>query len=77
MMILIEGITASRDWRLGVCPALPARTLHSRFRASNQFLHGAAECPLCGVERTLNECIATSQFDPPRTWSECAPVSFK
>jgi len=28
------------------------------------FLHGADQCPLCGAERTLSECIATSQFDP-------------
>jgi hypothetical protein len=27
-------------------------------------LDGAGQCPLC--ERTLSECIATSQFDPDR-----------
>ncbi len=26
-----------------------------------------SECPLCGVERTLSDCIATSQFDPEQT----------
>jgi hypothetical protein len=27
-------------------------------------LHGARQGPLCGIERSLSECIATSQFDP-------------
>src|SRR5216684_4217504 len=27
------------------------------------------QCPLCGVERTLSECIATSQFDPKRSFA--------
>jgi hypothetical protein len=27
----------------------------------------AGQCQLCGVERTLSECIATSQFDPELT----------
>ncbi len=33
-------------------------------------LWGAPRIPLCGVERTLSECIATSQFAPNRS----APV---
>jgi hypothetical protein len=28
---------------------------------------GAGQCPLCGVEQTLSERIATSQFDPSPT----------
>jgi hypothetical protein len=29
----------------------------------------AGRSPLCGFERTLSECLATSQFDPERTSS--------
>jgi len=37
-----------------------ARLVHS----SSPRNHGARQGPLCGIERTLIECITTSQFDP-------------
>jgi hypothetical protein len=38
MMILVEGITASRDWRLGVYPALPAQIIYSRIIEPDQWV---------------------------------------
>jgi hypothetical protein len=35
--------------------------------SSGQRSLAAGQCPLCGVERTLSDCLATSQFDPKPT----------
>jgi hypothetical protein len=47
---------------------VPMAPEHSPVAAT--VLDGAGQCPLCGVDRTLSECIATSQFDP-NVWTGC------
>jgi hypothetical protein len=57
--------------RVGVVRALVGRALTSmgyRFLAPNGLAIIAHKGLLWGVERTLSECIATSQFDPKRTF---------
>ena len=46
-----------------LCHTVPMAPEHRHVAATVR--DGARQCPLCGVERTLSECIATSQFDRP------------
>jgi hypothetical protein len=45
-----------------LCHTVPMAPEHRHVAATVR--DGAGQCPLCGGERTLSECIATSQFDP-------------
>jgi hypothetical protein len=46
--------------------AVPMAPEHSPVSATVR--DGAGQCPLCGGERTLSERIATSEFDPNRSF---------
>src|ERR1700758_4082690 len=43
---------------------------------NHDFCTELVRCPLCGFERTLGECITTSQFDPGRVETPSSPKNY-